>query len=123
MTSTTNVTETAAKLNEKVEAMRRKANGALETCSDGTAEALHSAAFAIQDAGKRSTETIDDVAAGAQKKIRAVTSYVDQVDPAVLAHDAKRVMFRNPGTFALAAMAIGAALGYMAGSQSGKSRG
>lgn len=116
------VKDTATAFGESLHAARISATNKLGEAAVGTEDALHSAAATVRDAGAQGAAVIDDLATGAGKHLASASAYLGRTDAASVSYDMQRMVRRHPGTFVLVAAVLAAGVGYLAGSQTCRTR-
>jgi hypothetical protein len=89
-------------------------------------DARHATAQMLDQTGAGSAETlraaaasIDGFADRTEQRFTAASNIVESYDAGTMVHDLRRIVRRHPGSFLLAAAAIAATVGYVAGSSKG----
>jgi len=116
VTTLKTVTEQASEIGkeakESMEELGRSAGRRLDEARDETGDALHAAASSVRTTGRKGSEAIDNLAAGAADRLDATASYVED-------HDLRDVFagLRRFGRRHLAgSLVAAAAIGFFAGS-------
>lgn len=117
----TETEETVAAVKSVAEEVSRSASSLLSKAGGDTANALHSAASVVRNAGNQSAAVIDGIAEDAAHGLASASVFVGSYDAGGMLHDIKRIVRRNPGPFVIIAATVAAAAGYLAGARvSGK---
>lgn len=94
----------------------KEAVTAVNDARNATAHMLDKTGTGSADTLRAAAASIDGFADRTERRFTAASDIVESYDPGTMVHDLRRIVRRHPGSFLLAAAAVAATLGYVAGS-------